>query len=213
MMYSFFVYFFPYSNFVILHPFKITSYFVIFVLLFCFKFLTNFIIDKDIEFKKFTIVMFVFLSIHTFANTSFYLSKNFEIKESNLIFIPTYNDIVLDSDNLELINFLKTRNSDVLLIPDKINKNHDFLMLIEAYSGLPTYALFKFSPINEEYFTVWHNRILKKELFFEGFCDSIEEVNQILYLTYNSNQNQNNCGELIFKNNNYSVFLYSRTNN
>lgn len=212
IMYSFFVYFFPYSNFVILHPFKITSYFVIFVLLFCFKFLSNFFIDKDIEFKKFTIVIFVFLSIYTFTNTSFYLSNNFEIKESNLIFIPTYNDIVLDSDNLELINFLKTRNSDVLLISEEINKNHDFLMLLEAYSGLPTYALSKFSPINEEDFTVWRNRLLKKELFFEGICDSIKEVNQILYLSYNSNQNQNNCGELIFKNNNYSIFLSSRTN-
>jgi hypothetical protein len=212
IMYSFFVYFFPYSNFVILHPFKITSYFVVFVLLFCFKFLSNFFIDKDIEFKKFTIVIFVFLSIHTFTNTSFYLSNNFEIKESNLIFIPNYHDIVLDSDNLELINFLKTRNSDVLLIPEEINKNHDFLMLLEAYSGLPTYALSKFSPTNEEDFTVWRNRLLKKELFFEGICDSIKEVNQILYLSYNSNQNQNNCGELIFKNNNYSIFLSSRTN-
>ena len=213
IMYSFFVYFYPYSNFVILHPFKITSYFVIFVLLFCFKFLSNFFIDKNIEFKKFTIVIFVFLSIHTFANTSFYLSNNFEIKQSNLKFIPTFDDTALDSDNLELIKFLNTKNSDVLLIPDEINKNHDFLMLIEAYSGLPTYALFKFSHINEEDFAVWRNRLLKKELFFEGFCDSIEEVNQILYLTYNSNQNPNNCGELIFKNNNYSVFLYSRTNN
>ena len=86
-------------------------------------------------------------------------------------------------------------------------------MLIEAYSGLPTYALSKFSPINEEDFTLWRNRLSKKELFFEGFCDSIDEVNQFLYLTYNSNQNQYNCGELIFKNNNYSVFFYSGTNN
>lgn len=220
IIYTLIVFYFPYSDFVILHPFKISSYFIVFSLLYIINFLNNYLNFLVYKFESLQSVLFLFLVLFIFVNSPFSLNKNFDIRENKLELIAdkkqtVYNfedieSIVIEKENLELLEKLKIYKPDVILFPEDISKNHNFLYLIEAYSGIPTYVSFKNSPIISNDFQEWEKRILNKEAFYSGACNSIENVKNIIYLVSNKNQNDHKCGEIIFKNELYSVYEYKK---
>lgn len=209
IIYSILVFFFPYSNFVILHPFKITTYFVVFSLLYFMSLITNFLNLVKSNLNRFENLFYFGLCFYLLFTVTFTIDQNFKLNNDKLSFNPSFSDVTVDIDNLELLKFLNNSPSEVLLIPNKAIYYKDFLWSLELYSDIPTYVNFKHSPVFKDDFLIWEDRLLKKEEFFSGNCNVINGVSVIYYLIINRDDTEPNCGSVVFTNKTYSLFLYN----
>tara|TARA_Y100000389_G_scaffold179013_1_gene192694 strand:+ start:9134 stop:11152 length:2019 start_codon:yes stop_codon:yes gene_type:complete len=207
LIYSVVVFFFPYSNFVILTPFKITTYFIIFSLLYFMSLTSNYLYSKKLNLNRYDNLFYIGLCFYLLFTTTFTLDQNIRVNNDKLSYDPSFNEINVDIDNLELLEFVNNSPSEVVIFPNKPMYYNDFLFSFEIYSKIPTYANYKFSPIAGDDFFTWRDRLLKIETFFSGNCDAIDGVSVIYYVIINKDDIQPICGSAVFTNKTYTVFL------
>lgn len=211
LIYSVVVFFFPYSNFVILTPFKITTYFIIFGLLYFMSLTSNYLYSKKINLNRYDNLFYIGLCFYLLFTTTFTLDQNFKLSNDKLSYDPSFNEINVDIDNLEVLEFFNYSPSEVIIFPNKPIYYNDFLWSLENYSEIPTYANYKFSPIIGNDFFTWRDRLFKIETFFSGNCDAIDGVSVIYYLIINKDDTETICGSAVFTNKTYTVFLYNNS--
>jgi len=207
LIYSVGVFFFPYSNFAILSPFKITTYFIIFSLLYFMSLISNYFYSKKFNLNRYDNFFYIGLCFYLLFTTTFTLDQNFKLSNDKLSYDPSFNEINVDIDNLEVLEFLNNTSSEVIIFPNKPIYYNDFLRSLEIYLEIPTYANYKLAPVTGDDFFTWRDRILKIETFFSGNCDAIDGVSVIYYVIINKDDIQPICGSAVFTNKTYTVFL------
>lgn len=207
LIYSVVVFFFPYSNFVILTPFKITTYFIIFSLLYFMSLTSNYLYSKKLNLNRYDNLFYIGLCFYLLFTTTFTLDQNIRVNNDKLSYDPSFNEINVDIDNLELLEFVNNSPLEVIIFPNKPMYYNDFLWSLEIYSKIPTYANYKFSPTTGDDFFTWRDRLLKIETFFSGNCDAIDGVSVIYYVIINKDDIQPICGSAVFTNKTYTVFM------
>lgn len=174
--YLIFVYFFPLSRFVLIHPFRINSFIVFFLSLFVIKYTY---IPKEIALVA-SIAVLV-LSTNTFQN----------IREENQNNKERIEDV---------IHFIKEQNYDFITTPRDSKTNLWWGM--EYETAKPIYAIRKFVPFNLRYLPEWELRLDNIGRYYSGDCEVFESFN-VMSISTDKNFS---CGKLIFYSNGIYIF-------
>ena len=206
--YTLIVIFFPFSDFVILNPYKLSIYISIFFLIYLLD-LTSKLIEKlNVNLNNFFKLTFYVLSIMFFINLPFNSETYFDIKDDRIYIDSLKKDAKIYSNEVarnEILTFLNNENSDLLIFKDV---NSEFFLLLEAYTKIPTYVSYKFVPTNKIHFNEYLTRLDKKNDFINGDCTSLSKFNKILYISQNKNKEVFDCGVEVFKNKTYTLYKF-----
>jgi len=197
---------FPFSDFVILNPYKLSIYISIFFLIYLLDLVDKLIGKLRFNLNNFFKLSFYFLSIVFFISLPFDSHTHFEIKDHRIYLDSIKKDAKIytnEIDRRDVISFLKSEGSDVLIFKDV---NSEFFLLLEAYTNLPTYVSYKFVPTNKIYLNEYITRLGEKNSFINGDCTVLDEFNKILYISQNKNDEVFTCGIKVFNNDMYTIY-------
>jgi hypothetical protein len=168
---------------------------------------SNYLYSKKLNLNRYDNLFYIGLCFYLLFTITFTLDQNIRVNNDKLSYDPSFNEINVDIDNLELLEFVNNSPLEVIIFPNKPMYYNDFLWSLEIYSKIPTYANYKFSPITGDDFFTWRDRLLKIETFFSGNCDAIDGVSVIYYVIINKDDIKPICGSAVFTNKTYTVFM------
>ena len=145
------------------------------------------ILNKLIKKNNFPFAITLFLVISIFGVNDYIFKQN------------KYSEI--DQSVILTQQFLQKLNPDFILIDPNIEL---YTGGIEIRTGIETYVSTKYITNSLSNFPDWYDKHELRGRYFQGECDLFNSLQLEYFL---SRQDNNlNCGELIFKNGNYSVF-------
>jgi len=204
--YTLIVIFFPFSDFVILNPYKLSIFISIFFLIYLLDLTSKLIEKMNINLNNFTKLIFYVLSIIFFITLPFNSKTYFDVKDDRIFIDSLKKDAKIYSNEIprnEVLTFLNNENPDLLIFKDV---NSEFFLLLEAYTKIPTYVAYKFVPTNKNDLDEYLTRLDKKNRFINGDCASLSKFNEILYISQNKNNEVFTCGVEVFKNKTYTIY-------
>lgn len=77
------------------------------------------------------------------------------------------------------------------------------LNFLELETSVPTYVTWKFNAYNIRDISVWRDRLISVEKFYDENCDEFIEYGEVYFIDYNQ---ESKCGEIVFKSDNIYVF-------
>ncbi len=184
------IYLFPFSSFVVTHPWRIISLFMVLLVTYLVKQFnkTNLFIPKVF-----------FLSIFLYFNF-------FNIEQAASNFYHPENKAETSD---KIINKLNELQPELLIIPAYKQEHMQSPFLdIELKTSIPTYATYKFTPVKISSYNVWEERIQKISNFYEGNCNEFDQSLNAFFLDLNET---NPCGTVVFKDR--KVYLYKLSKN
>tara|TARA_B100001109_G_scaffold253192_1_gene250517 strand:- start:5 stop:1900 length:1896 start_codon:yes stop_codon:yes gene_type:complete len=184
------IYFFPFSTFVTVHPFRIISLFMVLLITYLLS-----IANKT-----------NLLLVKTFFITIFLYFNFFVIDQAAVNYYYPEDKTETPSPIINKLNELKP---ELLIIPAYKQEHMQSPFLdIELRTLIPTYATYKFTPVKISLYNVWENKIQSISNFYSGNCAEFKNYKELYFLDLNEN---NTCGTIVYHHK--DVFIYQLTKN
>lgn len=184
-IYSTLVFLYPFSQFTMLFPFRIGSVFLIFIYLFFSKFVSN-LHNNSINIGVIFIITILLSQLFVYRQNDYYFD---ELK---------YNK------NTELVDFIIDAQPSLLILPlYESSSMRSSLNFLELETSIPTYVTWKFNAYNIRDISVWRDRLISVEKFYDENCNEFIEYGEVYFIDYNQ---ESKCGEIVFKSDNIYVF-------
>ena len=191
------MYLFPFSDFVLLHPFRFVTFFSISIFIFLSVYLDKY---SELYEKSLSIVciLIIFLTVNqplinpqlNSNYTKYFTDK--ELKFEKTISTPD-----------ELVNYLSVQEVDLILTP--LTNTQSIFNDLEMKTGIPNYVNLLHIPLNINELNEWNERKTKLNSFYNQKCEVFDNYSNFLFIDYFNN---NQCGELVKSFDGY--YLYSR---
>ncbi len=183
-------YFFPFSRYILLHPFRTFSLFTFFS--------TIFLIQSGISiFKKYKLKIKprIYLIIFWIAVFPTYFLDDSKYYYSNLS----------EYQAAESKYYIQNKNPEVLIINPYAYRA--FWSGFESDYQIPTYLIRKYTPNNLSKMDIYLERLDELVRFYDGDCDALNHLPNFLYV---DKVESNPCGELVYSE--YNFFIYKKAN-
>ena len=197
LFYIFAMYLFPFSNFVLLHPFRFVTFFSISIFVFLSVHINKYLKTYDKSLSTICILI-IFLTVNQpLVNPQVDSNYTKYFTDKDLKFAKT----ILTPD--ELVNFLSGQEIDLILTP--LTNTQSIFNDLEMRTGIPNYVNLLHIPLNINELSEWNERKTKLNSFYNEKCEVFDNYSNFLFVDYVKN---NQCGELIRSFDGY--YLYSR---
>ncbi len=197
LFYIFVMYLFPFSDFVLLHPFRFVTFFSISIFIFLSVYLDKY---SELYEQSLSIVciLIIFLTVNqplinpqvNSNYTKYFTDKDLKIEKT----ISTPD---------ELVNYLSVQEVDLILTP--LTNTQSIFNDLEMKTGIPNYVNLLHIPLNINELNEWNERKTKLNSFYNEKCEVFDDYSNFLFVDY---VNNNQCGELVKSFDGY--YLYSR---
>lgn len=200
IFYFLILYFFSISIFAVLFPLRLSSYCILFNSLSLFKIAENKLYPYGDTLKLTSGILIALMVIplnYQYSNSITGLEKN------NTVSI----DLSSYPDREELLRSVKLlEEGSILLTPPHGSGENTFFRIVEITTGYQTYVNWKFIPHNLEKVQDWKLKLTQLQNFYNGDCNSIDELESFYFITTLEFSGVENCGKLLFKNNTFQLF-------
>ncbi len=179
------VYLFPFSRYVLLHPFRTFSFFTFFSTIYLVAAFTTLFI-KYINFNNFSLVLimwFTFFFSYFLDDSKYYYSNLNQYQASETRYL------------------INQKIPPVLIINPYAYTA--FWSGFEPDYQIPTYLIRKFTPNNLSKMDIYLERLEELVDFYDGDCKSLDHLSDFIFI---DNKGENNCGELIYTENNFYTY-------
>ena len=183
-------YFFPFSRYILLHPFRTFSVFTFFSTIFLIQSGITIFNKYDFELKPkvYLIILWIVIFPTYFLDDSKYYYSNLSEYQA-----------------AESKYYIKNKNPEVLIINPYAYTA--FWSGFESDYQIPTYLIRKYTPNNLSKMDIYLERLDELVRFYDGDCDALNHLPDFLYVDKVEN---NPCGELVYSE--YNFYIYEKIN-
>lgn len=189
------IFFFPFSDFVLLHPFRFVTFFAISI--FLFVILKAKLINNNYK------ILINFIALLIISNNVIQSLNLYEDSKVYKNYFNEYNNVEKTiTSPPELEAYLS--NKDVSLFLTPAFNTQSIFNDVEYVLNVPTYVSYFHIPLNINSLNTWEYRLKNLEEFYKGDCERFDELLPIHFIDYNRN---NECGDLIKSFKGYYLYI------
>ena len=181
-------YFFPFSRYILLHPFRTFSLFTFFSTIFLVQSGTSILKKYKLELKPgvYLLIFWIVVFPTYFLDDSKYYYSNLSEYQA-----------------AESKYYINNKNPEVLVINPYAYGA--FWSGFESDYQIPTYFIRKYTPNNLSKMDIYRERLDELVRFYDGDCDALNHLPEFLFL---DKVDVNTCGELVYSQ--YNFYIYEK---